>query len=164
MKWGAIVIADFKLAMRRLASTITLITSGRDETWTGMAATAIMSVTTDPPTLVIAVNTTASVHPVIAETGSFCVNLLGAAHDAMVPVFSGAMKGSERFRHGEWRTSVGGLPVLADAVSSLVCVVTDRMDVETHSLFVGKVIEIDNHPRIDPLLWIDGRTALANAP
>lgn len=156
--------ADFKQAMRRLASTITLITSGRAEKRTGMAATAVMSVTADPPTLLIAVNKTASLHAVVCDTDAFCVNLLGAAHQALVPIFGGAMKGATRFDHGNWRPSRNGLPVLNDAVASLVCTVTNRMDIGTHSVFVGEVEEIDNHPRIDPLLWVNGAIALAEGP
>lgn len=155
---------DFKQAMRRLASTITLITSGRGDGRTGMAATAVMSVTADPPTLLIAVNKTASLHAVVCETSAFCVNLLGAAHHALVPIFSGAVKGTGRFDHGDWRYSRDGPPVLNDAVASLVCAVTNRMDIGTHSIFIGEVREIDNHPRIDPLLWVDGALARAQSP
>ncbi|MFD2497914.1 flavin reductase [Rhizorhabdus histidinilytica] len=55
----------FRHAMRRLATTIALITSGKGENWTGMAATAVMSVCAEPPTLLTAVNRTASIHPVL---------------------------------------------------------------------------------------------------
>ena len=149
--------------MRRLASTIALITSGHGDQWTGMAATAVVSVTADPPTLLIAVNTTSSIHSVISEAGAFCVNLLGSAHHDLVAIFSGQKKGLERFDHGEWRASSDGMPILNDALASLVCKVSNRLDVGTHTLFVGHVIEVVNHQRIDPLLWVDGGVALACA-
>ena len=48
----------FRHAMRRLATTIALVTAGEGEGWTGMAATAVMSVCAEPPTLLVAVNRT----------------------------------------------------------------------------------------------------------
>jgi len=51
---------DFNQAMRRLAATVTPITAGSGDGRTGMAATAVASATTEPPTLLVAVNRSAS--------------------------------------------------------------------------------------------------------
>ena len=45
--------AAFKLAMRRLAATVTIVTAGREGRRFGMTATAVTSVTAAPPTLLI---------------------------------------------------------------------------------------------------------------
>lgn len=58
---------DFKQAMRRLATTVAIVTTGSGETYAGMAATAVMSVTADPPTLVVAVNRTASMASLLGD-------------------------------------------------------------------------------------------------
>ncbi|MEP6785159.1 MAG: flavin reductase family protein [Sphingomonadales bacterium] len=152
---------DFRQAMRRLATTVALITTGRGETYGGMAATAVMSVTADPPTLVVAVNRTASMSPILDEHGWFCVNLLAEWHQHLVPIFSGAKSGKNRFEDGDWQFSDAHPPVLADAAASLVCETTGRFDIGTHTLFVGEVRAIANHPRIDPLIWVDGRATSA---
>jgi flavin reductase len=57
-------------AMRRLVATILLIPSARKEQWTGMTAIAVIFVTTDPPTLLVGVNETASLRPVVEERGA----------------------------------------------------------------------------------------------
>jgi flavin reductase len=153
---------DFKHAMRRLASTIALVTSGCGDSWTGMAATAVTSVTADPPTILIAVNRNASLSPVLAEKRQFCVNILSARHRDLVAIFSGPTKGLARFETGPWEVSEEGLPVLSDAVASLICSVTMAVEVATHTLFIGEVNRIVNHPTIDPLIWIDGSMASAS--
>ena len=92
------VQADFKQAMRRLAATVAIVTSGTDEEWTGMAATAVTSVTTDPPTLLVAVNRNASLSPVLKREGRFCVNLLAERHAEIVGIFSGQKKRARAIR------------------------------------------------------------------
>lgn len=157
-----IIQDDFKQAMRRLASTVAIITSGTGEAWTGMAATAVMSVTADPPTLAVAVNRNASLSPILSEHGQFCVNLLAERHSELVGIFSGAAKGAARFAKGRWTTSAEGLPLLEDAAASMVCTTIDTLDVATHTLFIGRVDSIVNHESIDPLIWVDGRLASAS--
>lgn len=151
----------FRQAMRRLATTIALITAGRDENCTGMAATAVMSVTADPPTLLIAVNRSASIHPVLSASQRYCVNLLADRHQDLVGIFSGKKKGLERFEGGGWTAGADGVLVLDDALASLMCRVTQTIDVGTHTLFIGEVENVVNHDQISPLVWVDG--SFANA-
>jgi flavin reductase (DIM6/NTAB) family NADH-FMN oxidoreductase RutF len=152
---------DFRQAMRRLATTVAIVTTGKGETFAGMAATAVMSVTADPPTLVVAVNRTASMAPLLGEHGWFCVNLLAERHQNLVAIFGGKKSGQARFEDGDWTFSANMPPVLADAAASLVCETSGRFDVGTHTLVVGEVRAIANHPQIDPLIWVDGRVASA---
>ncbi|MDB5580093.1 MAG: flavin reductase domain protein FMN-binding [Bradyrhizobium sp.] len=155
------ILDDFKLAMRRIASTVALITSGREDGWLGMAATAVVSVCADPPTLLIAVNRTASLHPTLHAEQGFCVNLLSERHRDLVEIFSGRKKGRERFESGDWVAGPGGLPLLNGALANLICQTTRTLDVGTHTLFIGEVKSVVSHDDIDPLLWIDGRFAHA---
>ena len=151
----------FRHAMRRLATTIALVTSGEGDNWTGMAATAVMSVTADPPTLLVAVNRSASIHPVLSDAERFCVNLLADRHQDLVGIFSGKKKGLERFETGGWEAGPDGIPVLNDALASLVCRTTQTLDVSTHTLFIGEVERVVNHDEISPLVWVDGTFAAA---
>jgi len=146
----------FRHAMRRLATTIAIVTAGEGEGWTGMAATAVMSVCAEPPTLLIAVNRSASIHPVMSADSHFCVNLLAERHKDLVGVFSGQKKGVARFEAGGWTAGEHGVPVLPDALASLLCRTAGRIDVGTHTLFVGEVEHVVNHDEISPLIWVDG--------
>jgi flavin reductase (DIM6/NTAB) family NADH-FMN oxidoreductase RutF len=146
----------FRQAMRRLATTVALITSGQGDQWTGMAATAVVSICADPPTLMVAVNRTASLHPTLHAEKRFCVNLLSERHRDLVPVFGGRKKGLARFETGNWAAGYDGLPVLTDALASLTCWTETTLDVGTHTLFIGRVEHVANHDNIDPLIWVDG--------
>jgi flavin reductase (DIM6/NTAB) family NADH-FMN oxidoreductase RutF len=152
---------DFKQAMRRLATTIAIVTTGTGENWSGMAATAVTSVTSDPPTVLVAVNRSASLSPVLQAEQRFCINLLAERHRDLVGIFSGGKSGIDRFSTGGWVASNEGLPVLPDAVASLICTTQMTLGVATHTLFIGQVQRIVNHPSIDPLIWVDGCFASA---
>jgi flavin reductase (DIM6/NTAB) family NADH-FMN oxidoreductase RutF len=164
---GKDLLPDFKLAMRRLAATVTIISAWQDGRRFGMAATAVNSVTTTPPTLLVCVNRTASIHAPISADGRFCVNLLGAHHDELVPVFSGQASGEDRFAFGDWSQSQADPPYLLDAQASLLCKVVDGLTYGSHSVFIGEVQAIRLSGEPQPLIYHDGqlvRTAELRLP
>lgn len=158
-------IADgFKLAMRRLATTVSIVTTGAPGRWAGMAATAVVPICAEPPTMMVAVNNSASSHAAMQEGGHFCINLLASRHCELVSVFGGKVAGDLRFAHGSWLEGRGGVPVLEDSLASLTCIQSRTVSIGTHTLFFGQVVEVANHATIDPLLWMDGGVATGMRP
>ncbi len=152
----------FRQAMRRLIATVTIVTAGDVAVRAGMVATAVMSVSAEPPSLVVGINRDTSVWTSIKETGTFGVNLLSTRHAGLVMPFSGQLQGEERFKLGDWLTHATHTPYLADAVVSLLCRVDGELDYGTHTLFVGAVEEIlMTEEGGEPLLWRNG--SFANA-
>ena len=66
----------FKSGMRRLASGVVVIATAHDNQRFGLAATAVTSISAEPPTLMICVNRTSSAHDPITNARCFTVNLL----------------------------------------------------------------------------------------
>jgi flavin reductase len=152
----------FRRAMRHLVATVTIITAGDSVSRAGMVATAVMSVSAEPPSLAIGVNREAGVWPAIRSSKRFAVNLLSTQHAALVYPFSGQLQGEERFTLGDWRQHASHTPFLVDAVVTLLCRVEGTLDYGTHTLFIGAVEEIRiNDKAADPLLWRNG--GFANA-
>ena len=153
---------SFVAAMRRVVATVTIITAGDEAARAGMVATAVMSVSADPPSLAVGINREAGVWQAVKDTGRFSVNLLATHHAPLVHPFSGQLQGEERFQMGEWNTHASLTPYLADAVVSLFCRVDGALDYGTHTLFVGAVDDIRlNANANEPLLWRNG--SFANA-
>ncbi|WP_246812333.1 flavin reductase family protein [Microvirga sp.] len=67
--------------MRPLAGGVTIIATEHEGRRTGLAATAVCSVSADPPTVLICINAGASAHEPIRESGRFSVNLLARGQD-----------------------------------------------------------------------------------
>ncbi len=101
---------EFKQAMRHLAGGVTIIATEHKGCRAGLAATAVCSVSADPPTLLVCINSGASAHNSIRASGRFSVNLLATGQNGVARCFSGetGLKGEERFAVGEWWPLVTG--------------------------------------------------------
>ncbi len=161
MKSEQIALEDaFRSAMRRHASTVAIITACHEAQWIGMAATAVCSVSSEPPTLLIVVNRSASLATALRAENRFCVNLLAERHKNLVAAFGGKLKGQERFNVGEWRQAMEGLPTLSDALACISCETVQVIAAATHDIYVGRVAEVLVHADVDPLIWLDGSIAM----
>jgi flavin reductase (DIM6/NTAB) family NADH-FMN oxidoreductase RutF len=66
-------LATFKQAMRHLIGGVSVITAGSGEVKTGLTATSAISLSLDPPTMLVCVNRDASAWPVIQRERHYCV-------------------------------------------------------------------------------------------
>ena len=153
---NADLVRDFKSAMRRLAATVTIVSVRNGDQRHGMAATAVTSLTTDPPSMLACVNKSASIHDAIIESGSFCVNLLSCEHHHLVPTFSGKEKGEQRFASGDWGVGDLDIPYLVGAQASISCKVDDSLSYHSHTIFIGAVRNIRVSDGVAPLVYQDG--------
>jgi len=132
----------FREAMRRFATTVSIISCSDEEgRLHGMSATAVASVCVEPPTLLICINNSTATRGALSRSGRSCVNILRVRsfHSELSQVFSGKMRGDDRFRLGNWDRAADGLPFLADAQANLFCHVDRTLDYQTHTLFLGRV-------------------------
>lgn len=113
-------VAEFKLAMRRMPGTVALITTRDGDTPVGLAASAVIPVSMEPPSMLISVNRSASPHPAIKRSGRFCVNLLGTAHTDHVSPFSQSALRDKRFASDAWDDDEG-LPFLSATTCQRPC-------------------------------------------
>ena len=148
--------ASFRDAMRRLAATVTIISTSGQGRRHGITATAVTSLSMDPPSLLVCVNRSGSLHDLLAETDRFCVNLLREEQVALSNVFSGKLAPEERFLHGSWAEDEHGLPYIADAQSSIFCRKQDAIQYGLHSIFIGEVESTLVSEDIRPLLYGNG--------
>jgi flavin reductase len=150
---------EFKLAMRRLASGVSIVTTMDGDTPHGFAATSVTAVSADPsPLLLVCVNKSVSCHDLILASGRFCVNLLSEADVETAMLFSSAKDRHRRFGLCRWETLSTGAPALSSALASFDCRVHRAVEVQTHTVLFGEVVEtklIDDP--LHPLVYIDGR-------
>jgi flavin reductase (DIM6/NTAB) family NADH-FMN oxidoreductase RutF len=151
---------DFKSAMRRLAATVSIIATTDEDGWHGMTATSVTSVSMDPPSVLVCVNTTASLHKVLHAGRRFCVNLLRASQESYAGTFSSSkIRGADRFAEHAWKASdeEDGLPYLVDAQANLFCDIDQTISYGTHTIFIGRVSAIRIGELVSPLLYADGQ-------
>lgn len=147
---------EFRGAMRSLATTVCLITAPTEEGLRGLTATAVMSLSMDPPSLAAAVNRKAALNPYLIEGATLSIHLLSEEQTALAQAFAGAVPHDRRFRIGQWATDEWGCPALEDAPASISCVIHARHDVASHSLLVAHVRSVRLTPCAQPLLYAQG--------
>lgn len=137
------VEAGFKRAMRQLAGGVAVIASGRGEFRRGLTATAVCSLSASPARLLVCVNRSAEAHDVIAGTRSFSVNILGDDQQWVAERFAAmdGSKGAVRFTGEPWTELVTGAPVLPSAIAAFDCELETEMATETHTIYIGRVVE-----------------------
>jgi flavin reductase (DIM6/NTAB) family NADH-FMN oxidoreductase RutF len=145
----------FRGAMRRNPAAVTIITASRDGEPYGMTATAMTSVSMDPPSLLVCVNRSASFHSVMNESQRFCVNLLQHAQSGMSAAFSGAVPPSERFAHPSWFRHASGLFYLESAHANIFCLRTAMFPYGSHTIFIGEIEEVLLSDMVPPLIYHD---------
>lgn len=155
----------FKQAMRRLAAGVTIVTTRHGQVRGGLTATAVCSLSIEPPQLLVCVNRSAAAHALIAEGENLCVNLLAHKHHSLAARFAGqtGILGADRFDEGRWGQLKTGAPVLEDALASFDCVVSEKVAASTHTIFIGRVVDVHLRANGRPLLYAGGAWAVAEA-
>jgi len=153
----------FRTAMRRLASSVAIVAL-HDQVLRGMTATSLVSVTMDPPTLLICVNRSASIHAHLRVAREMSVNLLSVAQASIADAFAGKVSPDERFRHGEWQ-DCDGIPYLVGAQANVLCRIASLTVVGSHTMILAEVHRVSVSDSLSPLLYCDGGyRAIAQVP
>jgi flavin reductase len=130
---------EFRNAMSRMAAAVNIVTTNGPFGRAGFAATAVCSVTDSPPTLLVCLNRTASVHPAVTANGVLCINVLADNHQDLSRLFGGKTPADERFAAAAWSELATGSPVLDDALVSFDCRIVHRADGGTHDVLMCEV-------------------------
>ncbi|WHQ69798.1 flavin reductase family protein [Methylorubrum extorquens] len=130
-----------KQAMRRLVGGVVVITAGTGEDRVGLTATSAVSLSVDPPTMLVCVNRASSTWPVIARRRHFCVSILGAGQQATAERFAGigGLRGAARYRGADWTIMESGASGLTEAQAIVDCALEDVIERHSHAILLGAV-------------------------
>jgi flavin reductase (DIM6/NTAB) family NADH-FMN oxidoreductase RutF len=146
-----------KDAMRQVAGGVCVITAGIGDERTGLTATSAVSLSVDPPTMIVCINRQASTLPIIKLHQHFCVNVLASRHGAVAERFAGrgGIKGVARYAGANWRSLATGALALEDALASIDCEVEEFIERHSHVIVVGAVRALVVRPG-KPLVYGQG--------
>jgi 3-hydroxy-9,10-secoandrosta-1,3,5(10)-triene-9,17-dione monooxygenase reductase component len=151
--------STFRDAMRHLVGGVSVITAGVDEDRTGLTVTSAISLSLDPPTMLICVNRNASAWPVIRRERHYCVNILDARHQRIADQFAGrdGFKGAARYEGARWRRFASGASGLEDALAVIDCAVEEVIERHSHGIIIGSVREVHLGGGAEALVYGHGR-------
>lgn len=120
----------------------------------------LTQVATTPKRVAVSVEHPAFTHALLESDGCFAVSVLDRADRALVRKFvkpADHDADTSTLNGIEYRIETTGAPVLSSAASWLDCEVVDRMDVGSHTIFVGDVVNAGGDPERDVLRMEDTR-------
>jgi flavin reductase len=147
---------EFRNAMARVCAPVNVITTNGPAGRGGFTATAMCSVTDEPPTLLVCMNARSSQTGLFVENRRFCVNVLTQEHRDLAGMFAGQQSDMEaRYAAADWTDLPSGNQAIADAIVSFDCRLIEARLVGTHNIFIGEVIDIRCRRDGHALLYFD---------
>jgi len=146
---------DYRDAMACLGAAVNIVTTDGRAGRAGFTASAVCSVTDNPPTLLVCMNRGSSAYASVTKNGVVCVNVLSARHERLSRLFSGRIPVDERFAEAVWSTLGTGAPVLADCSVAFDCRIIDAANVGTHDVLFCRVVALQRSDCADNLIYFD---------
>jgi len=145
---------EFRDAMARLGAAVNVLTSDGPAGRSGCTASAVCSVTDDPPTLLLCLNRSSENNASFKTNGVVCINTLAHGHEELSATFaSRKFDMAARFAAGEWTTLHTGAPILVGASVSFDCTISQSVEVGTHTVFFCEVQAIQQGPADQGLIY-----------
>jgi flavin reductase (DIM6/NTAB) family NADH-FMN oxidoreductase RutF/DNA-binding GntR family transcriptional regulator len=128
----------FRNVIGHFASGVTVITSRGADKDHGMTASAVTSLSMDPPMLLICINDRNPTAHAVSSSGAFAVNILGESQADLAEQFG--RPSDDKFAGVEKHHGRLGAPVLADTLAHLECRVEEEVRGGTHRVFLARVV------------------------
>lgn len=153
---------EFRRALGRFATGVTVVTMlPHDENGAarrapaphgvyGFTVNAFMSLSLDPPLVGVSIDKAAKAHATLVASRRFGVSVLGVEQRPLSDAFSGRPVPvvDDPFE------DLAGFPVVAGALTQMVCEAYDALDAGDHTIFVGRVTALTSRPG-EPLVFYE---------
>jgi flavin reductase (DIM6/NTAB) family NADH-FMN oxidoreductase RutF len=142
---------EFRNCCGHFATGITVVTTAVDGQAHGMTANGFMSVSIDPPLIVVSIGERSRMHQLLSQSMRYGVSLLAESGTIYSNHFAGRPDDTLEI---PWIRQ-NGVPLLADALGHFVARVVDVHEAGDHALFIGEV-EYLHYEGGRPLLYYAG--------
>lgn len=139
-----------KSAFFNLSYGVYVISTWDGERPTGCTANSVMQITSEPATIAISINHENYTNQCIAQSGKFAITILGENSDPSIIGTFGFQSGKTVNKFDLVKHDIiSGMPILVAGCAYITCEVINSMETNTHTVFLGKVIDanvISNDP------------------
>jgi flavin reductase (DIM6/NTAB) family NADH-FMN oxidoreductase RutF/rubredoxin len=120
-----------------------ILCSKKNEKFNGCLVNTVFQITPEPPMIAVSVNRENLTHEYITESRVFTVSVLDEETPKLFMGKFGFRTGSDidKFRHVNYKLGATGAPIILDnTVAFVEAEVTESIAIETHTLFIGKIV------------------------
>ena len=154
---GGLVPRDsFISAMRRVAASVTVVTTDGSAGRHGATVSAFASVSADPPTVLVCLFAESRIAKAVTANRTFCVNVLREGGMAIADRFAGRHDAEipDRFEGIDCFGGTGEAPMIC-AATAFRCGVQQSLRSGSHVIVIGHVSEVWEGDA-PPLAWREG--------
>ncbi|MDP2306041.1 MAG: flavin reductase family protein [Pseudomonadota bacterium] len=144
---------DFKDAMSRFASGVTVVTVEQGAEVYGITVSAFISVSIAPPLILVSIDKRAACHDAIARAERFAVSVLAAGQVDISNYYAGWRQPGQTV---ELTRTERGLPVVPGALAWVECAMFNAVEGGDHTLFLGRVEGLTTRDG-EPLIYFRSR-------
>jgi len=145
----------FRSVMRRVPSPVVVVTARGETEARGITIGSFTSVALEPPLVSFNVGCDSRMHDVMETGPRFAVNVLSEQQVHLAKRFAvPGLTGPEQFQSvSHFTQSEDGPPLLDGVTARLYCVPQDSIVAGDHTLYVGRVVEIEEPPDAGAVLY-----------
>jgi flavin reductase (DIM6/NTAB) family NADH-FMN oxidoreductase RutF len=145
---------ELRRVMGHFATGVTVITTiAKEGTPYGLTANAFMSVSLEPPLLLISVDKKAESYPYFEQSKVFTINVLRDDQEGLSRRF--AVSGGNKFEGVAYHRGANEVPILEDTLAFIECRLYATYDGGDHTLYLGEILEAETREG-KPLLFYRG--------
>lgn len=131
-------------AFRKLSYGVYVVSAWDNGRATGCTANSAMQITSDPATIAVSINHNNYTNRCIAESGRFAISILSEESEPSIIGTFGFQSGANVNKFDSVAYDIkGNMPVVKDSCAYIVCEVVNKMETDTHTVFLGKVVDAD---------------------
>ncbi len=145
--------SELRSLMSRWATGVAVVTAHDGSTDAGMTVNALISVSLNPPSVLISLTRDADTTPVVERSGGFAVSFLAADQRAVSERFAQAVPTAEKFAGVALHRGRTGAALLDGCLGTLECRVVSTTLAFDHALFLGEVVGLELGPDRTPLIF-----------
>lgn len=131
------VTAAFRGVMATVCTPVAVVTAMDDDRPHGTTVSAFMSLSVDPPMVLVALDRGSELLRLVQKTHRLGVNVLGSDQSEVAKRF--ARKGTDKFDGADWALSEG-LPLLKGAAAWLACEADQLVEGGDHVVALSRVV------------------------
>ncbi len=146
--------------MGRFATGVTVVTTRYGEQISGMTANAVMSLSLDPPLVVVSVDRQSNMHGHLTQGQCYAINVLKRDQEELSRRF--AKPGPKDFSDLELTEAETGAPIFVDALAYVDCRVVEVVPAGDHDMFIGEPLAGETLDG-EPLIFYSGQYAQLGA-
>lgn len=140
--------------MARLPAGVVVVSARTENGYRGLTASSLVSISVDPPMVLVGLEREAATRAAIAEGKAFNVSVLTRSQEFMADRFAGRAPAIDpRWEGVPHRLSANGIPLIEGCAAWLECTLVEIHQAGDHDICVGEVIAASAGSGDPLILW-----------